>query len=145
MVNVGAGAGSYEPTHAGVIAVEPSATMRSQRPAHLPAIVGVAESLPLDDNSVDAAMAVLTVHHWSDPEAGLRRMRRRPLGPVAVLSFDHRAEARTWLVQDHLPELEAFDRDLVPSPEEIAEILGGGKIQDDPYCKVRRGSSCSAS
>ncbi len=133
MVNVGAGAGSYEPAHAGVIAVEPSATMRAQRPAHLPpAIVGVAESLPLDDNSVDAAMAVLTVHHWSDPEAGLRQMRRVARGPVAVLSFDYRAEARTWLVQDHLPELEAFDRDLVPSPEEIAEILGGASIHTVP-------------
>lgn len=133
VVNVGAGAGSYEPAHAGVIAVEPSATMRAQRPAHLPpAIVGVAESLPLDDNSVDAAMAVLTVHHWSDPEAGLRQMRRVARGPVAVLSFDYRAEARTWLVQDHLPELEAFDRDLVPSPEEIAEILGRASIHTVP-------------
>jgi len=129
VVNVGAGAGSYEPTGATVIAVEPSATMRAQRPPDRPpAIAGVAESLPLDDDAVDAAMAVLTVHHWTDPEAGLREMRRVARGAVAVLSFDAAAEARTWLVQDYLPELEAFDRDLVPSPEEIAEVLGGARI-----------------
>jgi SAM-dependent methyltransferase len=133
VVNVGAGAGSYEPAGAEVIAVEPSATMRDQRPTHLPpAIAGVAESLPLDDDAVDAAMAVLTVHHWSDPEAGLREMRRVAREAVAVLSFDFRAEARTWLVQDYLPELEAFDRDLVPAPEEIAEVLGGARIDTVP-------------
>ena len=133
VVNVGAGAGSYEPTDADVIPVEPSATMRAQRPSNLPpGVAGVAESLPLDDDSVDAAMAVLTVHHWSDPRAGLREMRRVARGAVAVLSFDFRAEARTWLVQDYLQELEAYDRDLVPSPEEIAEVLGAAKIEPVP-------------
>jgi SAM-dependent methyltransferase len=133
VVNVGAGAGSYEPAHAEVIAVEPSATMRAQRPPHLsPAIAGVAESLPLDDDSVDAAMAVLTVHHWSDPEAGLREMRRVARGPVVVLSIDFDAEARNWLVQDYLPELPVDDRDRMPSLEEIGAILGGVAIEPVP-------------
>src|SRR5438067_51030 len=68
VVNVGAGAGAYEPRDRHVIAIEPSATMRAQRPADaVPAIDAQAEALPLDDNSLDAAMAILTVHHWSDP------------------------------------------------------------------------------
>src|SRR6476659_5535646 len=55
VLNVGAGAGSYEPEDRYVIAIEPSETMRAQRPAHLvPAIRGIAEQLPLDDQSVDA-------------------------------------------------------------------------------------------
>src|SRR4030081_1667736 len=68
VVNVGAGAGSYEPDDRYVIAIEPSATMRAQRPPELPpAIAAVAESLPLDDDAVDAAMAIATIHHWDDP------------------------------------------------------------------------------
>src|SRR5215208_3177943 len=87
LVNVGAGAGSYEPPDRYVLAVEPSETMRRQRPDNLPpAIDAVAESLPLDDDAVEAAMAVLTVHHWSDPVAGLREMRRVARGPVVVLT-----------------------------------------------------------
>ena len=71
VLNVGAGAGSYEPLDRHVIAIEPSAAMRAQRPAHRPAIIGFAEQLPLDDQSVDAAMAMYTVHQWAD--AGCRR------------------------------------------------------------------------
>ena len=77
VANVGAGTGSYEPTHRYVPAFEPSQVMRAQRSAELtPAIAAQAESLPLDDDSVDAAMAILTVHHWTDPVAGLRQLRR---------------------------------------------------------------------
>src|SRR5580658_8211595 len=88
ILNVGAGAGSYEPLDRHVIAIEPSATMRAQRPPELaPAIDALAEALPLDDDSVDAGMAILTVHHWTDPDAGLRELRRVARGPVVVLSF----------------------------------------------------------
>jgi ubiquinone/menaquinone biosynthesis C-methylase UbiE len=81
VLNVGAGAGSYEPTDRHVIAIEPSAAMRTQRPADLtPAIHGVAESLPLDDRSVDAAMAMVTVHQWPDLEKGLSELRRVSAG-----------------------------------------------------------------
>src|SRR5580658_6063429 len=77
VLNVGAGAGSYEPTDRYVLAVEPSAVMRAQRPPQLvPAIHGVAESLPLDDQSVDAAMAMVTVHQWADLKKGLSELRR---------------------------------------------------------------------
>jgi SAM-dependent methyltransferase len=77
VVNLGAGSGNYEPTDRRVVAVEPSVQMIRQRPAHrAPVVRGVAESLPFADDSFDVAMAVLTVHHWSDPAAGLREMRR---------------------------------------------------------------------
>ena len=89
MLNVGAGTGSYEPSDRHVIAIEPSAAMRVQRPAHLsPAIHGIAEKLPLDDRSVDAAMATLTLHHWGDLEAGLAEVVRVTRGPMVVLTFD---------------------------------------------------------
>src|SRR5262245_11246308 len=72
VLNIGAGAGSYEPEDRHVIAIEPSGIMRAQRPRHLaPAIHGIAEQLPLDDQSVDAAMASLTIHQWRDPDKGL--------------------------------------------------------------------------
>src|SRR4051795_11272839 len=83
VLNVGAGAGSYEPDDRWVLAVEPSATMRAQRPpGAAPAIAGHAESLPCDDDSVDAAMACVTIHHWSTPAAGLAELRRVARGPV---------------------------------------------------------------
>src|ERR1700761_1260829 len=89
VLNVGAGAGSYEPEDRHVIAIEPSAAMRVQRPAHLsPAIHGIAETLPLDDRSVDAAMAMVTVHQWGDLEAGLAELVRVTRGPIVVMTFD---------------------------------------------------------
>jgi ubiquinone/menaquinone biosynthesis C-methylase UbiE len=81
VVNIGAGAGSYEPADRHVIAIEPSATMRAQRPRHrVPAIIGSAEQIPLDDKSVDAAMAMVTIHHWTDIERGLLELKGSPGG-----------------------------------------------------------------
>ena len=83
VLNVGAGTGSYEPTDRWVLAVEPSATMRAQRLAHVaPVIRGRAEALPFDDDAVDAAMACVTIHPWEPPETGLSEMRRVSRGPV---------------------------------------------------------------
>src|ERR1700691_4538980 len=88
VVNVGAGAGSYEPADRWVLAVEPSATMRAQRPAlAAPVIAASAEALPLDDGAVDAAMACVTIHHWRSPEAGLAEVRRGARPPVGVFTF----------------------------------------------------------
>lgn len=89
VLNVGAGAGSYEPLDRAVTAVEPSVSMRAQRPAHLaPAIDAVAESLPFADATFDASMALVTVHQWSDLERGLAEMRRVTRGPVILLVWD---------------------------------------------------------
>ena len=88
VLNVGAGTGSYEPPGRDVTAVEPSAVMRAQRPAGAaPCVAAAAESLPFADQSFDAAMALSTVHHWQDPIAGLREM-RRVARRVVVFTFD---------------------------------------------------------
>jgi SAM-dependent methyltransferase len=124
VLNVGAGAGSYEPEDRWVLAVEPSATMRAQRPSDAaPAIVARAEALPLDDDSVDAAMACVTIHHWQPPEAGLAELRRVARGPVVVFTFE----------LDHLPpwQLEflregvELERPRFQSIEAVAAALGG--------------------
>jgi SAM-dependent methyltransferase len=124
VLNVGAGTGSYEPADRYVLAVEPSPAMRAQRPAHLaPAIDAVAEHLPLDDRSVDAAMATLTVHQWSDPAAGLAELRRVARGPVVILTFDPDALDRFWLA-DYTPELIEAERHRYPPIEAIRSALG---------------------
>jgi SAM-dependent methyltransferase len=108
VLNVGAGTGSYEPPDRDVLAVEPSALMRSQRlPDAAPCLAGAAENLPFDDQSFDAAMAVCTVHHWQDPIAGLREM-RRVARRVVVFLFDTGDSSQFWLTRDYLPEFAAL-------------------------------------
>ena len=104
VVNVGAGTGSYEPPGRDVTAVEPSAVMRAQRPAGAaPCIAATAESLPFEDQSFDAAMAIATIDHWQDPIAGLREM-RRVARRVVVLTKDFSDPDLFWLNRDYLPE-----------------------------------------
>ena len=125
VINVGAGTGSYEPTDRHVLAVEPSAAMRAQRPAHLtPAIDAVAEKLPVDDQSFDAAMALVTVHQWPDAAKGLRELRRVTRGPVIVLTFDGDAMDRYWM-SDYASEMIAVERRRFPPIADIASALGG--------------------
>ena len=125
VLNVGAGAGSYEPTHCKVTAVEPSASMRAQRPAHLTrAIDAVAESLPFEDQSFDASMASVTVHQWSDLEAGIAEMRRVTRGPVVLLVCDPAAMMDYWLA-DYIPEVREIEASRFPSLDRIAAAFGG--------------------
>jgi SAM-dependent methyltransferase len=123
VVNVGAGAGSYEPEDLEVTAVEPSATMRSQRRADRPAVDAVAEHLPFDNNSFDAAMASVTVHQWLDQDAGLRELRRVARDRVVVLTFDPDALDSFWLAR-YAPELIAAERARYPTIAHIGEVLG---------------------
>lgn len=127
VVNVGAGAGSYEPADRHVIAIEPSAVMIAQRgPDRVPAIVGTAGRLPLLDDAVDAAMAMITIHHWdAEREAGVRELRRVARGPVVIFTFDPRVSREMWLPRDYLPEVAALDDEIMVPPEAIAEWLGG--------------------
>jgi SAM-dependent methyltransferase len=127
VVNVGAGAGSYEPTDRDVVAVEPSAQMIGQRTSAVPVVRAFAGDLPFSEGAFDAAMALLTVHHWPDASAGLRELRRVATGPIVVFTFDYAVHLDQWLVQDYLPEMAELDRD-VPSPEAIAAALGGGDV-----------------
>jgi SAM-dependent methyltransferase len=125
VINVGAGAGSYEPDDVHVTAVEPSASMRSQRSPNRPvAIDAVAEALPFPDDSFDAAMATVTVHQWSDKDQGLREMRRVSRGPVVILTFDGDALDRFWLAH-YAPELIEAERRRYPSIDHILQVLGG--------------------
>jgi|SRR6185312_8552500 len=125
VVNVGAGTGSYEPTDRTVVAVEPSAAMRARRdPALPPAIDATAGELPFDDGSFDAALAVFTVHHWPDLEAGLAEMRRVTRGPVAILTADPEALGDLWLAE-YAPEFHATERRRYPSVGRIEAGLGG--------------------
>ena len=125
VLNVGAGAGSYEPVDRDVTAVEPSASMRAQRPAHLPvAIDGTAESLPFPDQAFDAAMATFTVHQWSNLERGLSEMRRVTRGPVLILSCDPDLLERSWL-HAYAPEMITVEARRYPSMAAIVKGLGG--------------------
>jgi SAM-dependent methyltransferase len=109
------------------VAVEPSDVMAAQRPVALaPALRAEARALPLRDNSVDAAMAILTVHHWDrDQERGVRELRRVARAAVVILTYDAEVSARMWLLADYLPELARLDRESFPSLESIASWLGG--------------------
>lgn len=131
VLNVGAGTGSYEPADRDVTSVEPSAVMRAQRPAGAAPCVGaVAESLPFPDQSFDAAMAVSTVHHWRDPVAGLREM-RRVARRVVVLTFDAEdtlKNQRFWLTRDYLPEFAG----LCAGGSSLAELAAAIGARPEP-------------
>ncbi len=125
VLDVGAGTGSYEPADRRVLAVEPSGLMRSQRPAGAaPCSAGSAEALPFDDDSFDAAMAVFTLHHWRDPGAGLREM-RRVARRVVVLLFDTSKPGLFWLNRDYLPEFAALRSvRVLSSVSDLAASIG---------------------
>ncbi|MFT3878761.1 MAG: class I SAM-dependent methyltransferase [Gemmatales bacterium] len=126
VVNVGAGAGSYEPRDRYVIAIEPSDVMAAQRPPELaPAIRAAAGDLPLRDKSVDAAMAILSLHHWDDCRKGLCELRRVARGPVVLLTYDVEVCVRMWLLADYAPEIAEIDRRIFPDPRQLGEWLGG--------------------
>jgi SAM-dependent methyltransferase len=124
VVNVGAGTGSYEPTDRIVQAVEPSELKIGQRAAGAaPCVRGSAESLPFDTGAYDAAMAILTIHHWSNWRGGLREMRRVARRRIVLLTFDTEA-SDFWLTRDYFPEVIADDRRIMPSLSDLQEGLG---------------------
>ncbi len=126
VINVGAGAGSYEPTDRQVAAVEPSLAMIRQRATTAaPAIQASAEKLPFADDAFACGMAILTIHHWQDQAAGLRELRRVTRGRVVVLTFD--PAARPWLT-DYVPELAALDEAQMPRMHDYATWLGPVRI-----------------
>jgi SAM-dependent methyltransferase len=125
VLNVGAGAGSYEPADRLVTPVEPSASMRAQRPPGLAAAVdATAEELPFPDGAFDAAMTTFSVHQWSDLRAGLREMRRVTRGPVLILTGDPQRLRRFWL-NDYAPEVIDTKARRYPAVDVLADGLGG--------------------
>jgi SAM-dependent methyltransferase len=127
VVNVGAGAGSYEPRDRHVIAIEPSDVMAAQRPPdRVPALRASAGVLPLRDASVAAAMAVLTVHHWdAEQERGVQELRRVARGPVVIVTFDPTVSGQMWLMRDYLPEVAELDGRIFPALGQLLAWLGG--------------------
>jgi SAM-dependent methyltransferase len=129
IVNVGAGAGSYEPRDRDVIAVEPSPVMLAQRPVGAaPAVQASAESLPFADDSFDAAMAVLSDHHWPDRPAGLRELRRVARCRAVVFQCDLETMSDFWLVRDYLTTF----RETSLTMAELAGHLGAQRIEPVP-------------
>lgn len=127
ILNVGAGTGSYEPIDRQLIAVEPSLEMiRKRSPNAADVIQSSADELPFDDGYFEASMAILTVHHWPDKEAGLREMRRVTRGRVVLLTFD--PSQRPWLT-DYLPELATIDEAQMPVMSDYGRWLGSVQIE----------------
>jgi len=128
VVNVGAGAGSYEPRDRMVVAVEPSTTMIHQRPSDsAPVVQAAAEALPLPDRAVDAALAILTLHHWTDPARGLAEMRRVARRRVVILTWAQEIWESFWLVREYFPHCDLDRRRAVAIPH-IVSVLGESQV-----------------
>jgi SAM-dependent methyltransferase len=139
IVNVGAGTGSYEPPDRDVVAVEPSTEMIAQRPpGSAPVVQASAEALPFEDGAFDAAMAILTMHHWADWRRGLAELTRVAPARVVLVTFDLDVAADFWLVRDYLPEAGELDRASFPSIVTLTEELGGATVD-----VLRLPSDCS--
>ncbi len=119
VINVGAGSGNYEPTDRVVIAVEPSGQMVAQRVQRAPVVRGVAESLPFADDSFDVAMAVLTVHHWTDPTAGLSEMAR--VATRQVVFFFESLKTHDFWALDYFPTALSLPTERDPPGERMLE------------------------
>lgn len=125
VVNIGAGTGSYEPRNLNVLAVEPSEIMVSQRPPGAgPAIRAMAHQLPLHDKSFDAAMTVISIHHWHPHlRKGIEEMCRVARKHVIIVTYDTRISNKMWLLADYLKETAELDAQVFPFPEDICSWL----------------------
>jgi len=133
VVNVGAGTGSYEPSHLAVTAVEPSIEMIRQRPQDAaPVVRAMAERLPFADHSFDASLAILTIHHWRDQSGGLGEMLRVARRRVVILTWDITVGASFWLTAHYFPQITAFDSTRFRPVSELADALGGARILKVP-------------
>jgi SAM-dependent methyltransferase len=128
VANIGAGTGSYEPSQT-VVAVEPSRVMIDQRPpATAPAVQAAAERLPIRTDAVDAAMAVLTVHHWADVAAGVSEMVRIARRRVAILTWDDTIFRQFWLLREYLPAAAETDARLAVPISTLISLLGDDRV-----------------
>lgn len=131
VLNIGAGTGSYEPLGRDVVALEPSEEMLRQRSkASAPGVRGIAEALPFADNSFDAVMGVLTIHHWSDPTAGLREMQRVARQRTVLLTFD--AQGPYFWLKDYVPGIVEIDQPRMPPMSLYGDVWGAVDIQNLP-------------
>lgn len=132
VLNVGAGTGSYEPPQT-IAAVEPSMVMITQRPpGSAPCVQATAEALPLRDKCVDAAMAMLTVHHWNDVAVGIDELRRVTRDRIVVLTWEQTVTRNFWLLREYLPEAARVNDALYVPVDHLVELLGGAQVQTVP-------------
>ncbi|MFG1795873.1 class I SAM-dependent methyltransferase [Nocardia sp. NPDC049149] len=132
IVNIGAGTGSYEPAGT-VLAVEPSGVMIAQRPVgSAPAVRATAEQLPVRTRAADAALAVLTVHHWTDLERGIAEMIRIARRRIVILTWDHTVYRQFWLVRDYLPAAADTDARLAVPLDRLTALTENSEIQTIP-------------
>jgi len=130
VVDVGAGTGSYESGDRRCVAVDASGAMlRQRRPGAAPAVQAAAERLPFPDGAFDAALAVLTLHHWDDRAAGLAEMRRVARRRAVVLTWDPAARDAFWLTADYLPQIVELDVGRFPPLAEIARAFTGARAE----------------
>lgn len=124
VANIGAGTGSYEPAQT-IVAVEPSRVMIAQRAVGAaPILQAVAEHLPLRDNAVDAALAVLSVHHWDNLEDGIAEMTRVARRRVVIFTWDSTIFRRFWLLGEYLPAVAATDAQSAVPISRLTDLLG---------------------
>lgn len=132
VANIGAGTGSYEPSST-IVAVEPSRVMIAQRPpGSAPAVQATAEQLPIRTKAVDAALALLTVHHWSDLDRGVAEMLRIARRRVVIFTWDHNVFRRFWLVRDYLPAAAETDSRLAVPITKLTSLLGDPTVLPVP-------------
>jgi SAM-dependent methyltransferase len=133
VINVGAGTGAYEPTDREVLAIEPSAAMIAARPSQAaPAVQATAESLPVADRSYEAAMAILTMHHWTDVRAGLAELRRVARHRIVLFTWDPDFDDALWLTQRYFPRIREQDRVCFPRLSLIESVLGALDVEPVP-------------
>jgi SAM-dependent methyltransferase len=133
VVNVGAGAGAYEPKDRRVLAVEPSAAMIGQRPpGAAPCVQGEAEELPFRDGAADAGLAVLTIHHWRDQTSGLAELRRIARRRVVAFTWDPAARGAFWLTTEYFPEMLDLDVPRFPTMATLRRCLGATRVTPVP-------------
>jgi SAM-dependent methyltransferase len=132
VVNIGAGAGSYEPTDRAVIAVEPSRAMIHQRqPEHAPVVQASANDLPFREAAFEASLAILTIHHWPDPARGLMEMARVSQQRVVIVTWDPEA-FEFWLIEDYFPAIAEIDRRICPPMATFRDTLQHVEIHPLP-------------
>jgi SAM-dependent methyltransferase len=128
VVNVGAGAGAYEPVGRSLVAVEPSWQMIRQREGASWAVQASAEALPFPAETFDAAMAVLTLHHWTDWRGGLDEM-KRVADRLVIFTIEPSQVGNFWLTESYFPEIVGLDRGRCPSVDEIVEYVGDCSVE----------------
>jgi SAM-dependent methyltransferase len=132
VINVGAGAGAYEPVDRRLVAVEPSRHMIGQRSNPGSAVVqALAEALPFGAGTFDAALAVLTVHHWTDWRGGVDEM-KRVARRVVIFTAEPRDAANFWLTDAYFPEIIELDRGRYPSTTELVHHIGDCRVERVP-------------